>query len=494
MWKTRFVAGESAMFAIVIGWWIANGSYALPMITVGVGLGACLVALLGLSFDTIVLGGLLVGYIAGNRGFAQISLMPGLPLLPAESGLALCILWLIVRSAHTKEVPLRRNALNIAVLLWLVIGGARIIPDIRARGVMAVRDFAMIYYALFFFVAQDVCANPRARQFLGRCLLIATLALLPLSELFRRFPDFFLNRLTIGGTPIIYFKGDLVATFIAAGALLTFERYRQSHRVVWLLLVLLGMLAVLASESRAALVGLGVATMWLVLGGRRKMLWLQLGSLALVGLGMMGGFVTGHFTSRDTAAYRVYERVLSIADVGGQRVYDSAEVEFKGDNNRFRLVWWRAVIEETVDGDPWLGLGFGYDLAAEFLHRYYPDNSEDFSTRSPHSILITAFGRMGVIGLLTLLAIVASLARETHRALLRATSQEDPVTYWLVGWVIFISACFGVVLEGPMGAVVFWTVLGMASAASAPAAATEETAPALVENGIHEGATALVPS
>jgi CHASE3 domain sensor protein len=33
--------------------------------------------------------------------------------------------------------------------------------------------------------------------------------------------------------------------------------------------------------------------------------------------------------------------------------------------------------------------------------------------------------------------------------------------------VILVSACFGVVLEGPMGAVVFWTILGLASATSA---------------------------
>jgi hypothetical protein len=31
-------------------------------------------------------------------------------------------------------------------------------------------------------------------------------------------------------------------------------------------------------------------------------------------------------------------------------------------------------------------------------------------------------------------------------------------------WAIFGSACFGVVLEGPMGAIVFWTLLGVANA------------------------------
>jgi hypothetical protein len=29
--------------------------------------------------------------------------------------------------------------------------------------------------------------------------------------------------------------------------------------------------------------------------------------------------------------------------------------------------------------------------------------------------------------------------------------------------VVWTSACFGIVLEGPMGAVIFWTVLGLAN-------------------------------
>ena len=35
---------------------------------------------------------------------------------------------------------------------------------------------------------------------------------------------------------------------------------------------------------------------------------------------------------------------------------------------------------------------------------------------------------------------------------------------WCYVWAIFTSACFGVVLEGPMGAVVFWILLGAAAA------------------------------
>jgi hypothetical protein len=41
---------------------------------------------------------------------------------------------------------------------------------------------------------------------------------------------------------------------------------------------------------------------------------------------------------------------------------------------------------------------------------------------------------------------------------------------------MFVCACFGVVLEGPMGAVIFWTLLGMASGIEPDLAETLPTA------------------
>jgi hypothetical protein len=50
-----------------------------------------------------------------------------------------------------------------------------------------------------------------------------------------------------------------------------------------------------------------------------------------------------------------------------------------------------------------------------------------------------------------------------------------PLGWWSVAWVMLTSGCFGVVLEGPMGAVVFWTALGMANVTSAEVAEDAET-------------------
>ena len=76
-------------------------------------------------------------------------------------------------------------------------------------------------------------------------------------------------------------------------------------------------------------------------------------------------------------------------------------------------------------------------------------------------------GRMGLLGLAAWVAVSASLFALAWRTLRRG--DPDQMGLVSVALSVFLSACFGVVLEGPMGAVVFWTVLGLANArANAP--------------------------
>lgn len=144
----------------------------------------------------------------------------------------------------------------------------------------------------------------------------------------------------------------------------------------------------------------------------------------------------------------------------------------KSDNNRFRTMWWRAVASETLAQNPAFGLGFGYDLARGFLQEYSPDLTEEFTARSPHSILMSAFGRLGFAGLAVFAGFCGVLAVRTWRVMRDPAAAPLALGLWSSLWVILLSACFGVVLEGPMGAVVFWTLLGLANA---PSPAADET-------------------
>src|SRR5688500_1885605 len=71
---------------------------------------------------------------------------------------------------------------------------------------------------------------------------------------------------------------------------------------------------------------------------------------------------------------------------------------------------------------------------------------------------------MGIVGFLSFLALIIAITLRTWRALQNRRTAFDAGAWWCAGWVILVCACFGVVLEGPMGAVVFWTILGVANA------------------------------
>src|SRR4051812_49184376 len=96
IWRERLVAVIAALLAVWLAFDVAQGAIVLPLVVTAIGLAAILTRLTGISIDAIAISFLLLGYIIGNRGFAQLMPVPGVPLLPAEMGLAVasaCLLW-----------------------------------------------------------------------------------------------------------------------------------------------------------------------------------------------------------------------------------------------------------------------------------------------------------------------------------------------------------------------------------------------------------------
>ena len=340
----------------------------------------------------------------------------------------------------------------------------------RTYGFLALRDFAMVYYVLYFFAVQTLAEHAPSRHLMRGALLV-TFVLLPVTGLLANlFPDFFLNNLLVQGVPLIFYKGDLLATFLFTGFIVLLPADQFNWRDGWWrwLAALISLVFGLSLLSRASMVGLIIAIGWMVMAGR----WRPLRVLVAVCLaGLLAVNVYALLQKKDftqTQAYAIYESAASIADFSGTRSYQNDLSSNKGDNNRFRLVWWKNVAEETLTTSPVLGLGFGADLARGFLSEYYPTDDTEFTTRSPHNIFMTTLGRMGLLGATVLVAVFWVQARSTARTARTAReargnpARGDAVSLQAAVWVIMVSACFGVVLEGPMGAIPFWIMLGLA--------------------------------
>lgn len=464
LWKNRLIFACAALVAVVAGWQLADGGLAFPGLLVA---GLALLAVVRWRPEPLVAlvpGALIFGYLVGNRGFAQLSPSPSLPLLPGEVGLALSLVTLFVTGAFRHRPPVRIDLLGLLILAWIGVGAARLAPDVRQYGFLAVRDYAMVYYALFFFVGQEAARDPAGRRFILGAVLAGTALLLPLSLIYNANPEFFLGTLTVHGVPLIYYKGDLLGTFMAVGAVVFFVW--QSERPRWwaagLSLALIA--GTVSCTSRAAMLGLLAVTILLASGGRWRLARLEAaaGTLAIVLVALIA--YLGHQSWRSTPLHDVYDGVVSLVDVNGEHQYEGELTANKGDNNRFRSVWWRTVFEETMEGGPWLGLGFGHDLTAAFMRIYQPESDEDYFVRSPHNIFLTVFARQGLLGLSLFAGIAAGLVVRTWQTA-RRPDWSAAAWPWCGACVVLVSASLGVVLEGPMGAVVFWTLFGLGNGA-----------------------------
>ncbi len=413
--------------------------------------------------DAWLLAGALVGYVVGNRGFAQMQPSAGIPLLPAEAVLMVALPALVVRMALKRAAGLRRDFLNYALLAWVVLGAARLPLDLRRFGLIALRDFAMVYYAAFFFVAQAYGSQPPSARLLRGSLTFAFVLLLPVIVSIQIWPAFLVEHFTWRGIPVIFQKSDLVGTSLAAGSIWLWTRWEATGHRRWILASCVSLLMIGGMASpRAAMAALAVADVAWLLAGRWRIVAAQGAAVVLGSLLALGGAAAQGKDLRASAPYSALEHAVSIFDPSGSGTYLNGESGDPGGNNRFRLIWWGDVAAETMSEGPAFGLGFGSDLAAKFLADYNLIEDENFSARSPHSMLFSVLGRMGLVGLAAWLAASAAMARVVWRLTRRGSPDDRGLAG--VACVTWVSACFGIVLEGPMGALVFWTVLGLASA------------------------------
>jgi hypothetical protein len=336
----------------------------------------------------------------------------------------------------------------------------------------AVRDSATVDYAFFFLVAYRLGSMPRARRVLERCLVAAFL-ILPVVVLVSIFIPDKLMSIRLRGYPVIFHKYDLTTAYLSFASIYFFlAALDGKRRMIRLVLSVAYLCLMLMIVTRAAIFGFGCATLLLIAARQFRFLFVQ----ALMVLIAATTIATLQVTNTGGQSFLapLADKVESMTDFSGQgRSYRGEFGEVAADNNQFRLVWWRAVIDETVAKGPIFGLGFGYDLASNFVREYYGTYYRDFETRSPHSIWVTIFGRMGLIGLLVFIAFAFIFVRDAFRVALQVRAGRAPpiaLVHWCGAAILLGSSSFGVVLEGPMGAVVFWTLLGLAASTPVPQA------------------------
>jgi O-antigen ligase len=387
-----------------------------------------------------------------------------------EVSLIACAAIMFCRRAFTRQRLIPQTFLGRAVAAFVVIGALRTLYDLERgdfQSSIILRDAATVYYALFFFIGYYLGHHSKSRAVLDRAIVVGFILLIPAFVVSAFWPDALLH-ITLRGYPLILLKGDLAATFLGIGSFYLFlSRNNLRWKPLWIAgsLILFGLMVM--GLMRAAVVGFTLATILLLYASEWRLIRWQIGVGVFATIILL--FVQGaSSTSREeNLVYRVSDKLLTMTDPFGTKQYRLSSTSSSLNNTKFREEWWRAVWRETMDKGPITGLGFGYDLASRFLMSYDLPLERDFTTRSPHGIFVTILGRMGFVGLISFAAICIGIFVTAFRRASLVRQRKLPafeLRHWCAVLMILGAATFGVVLEGPMGGVLFWSLLGLACA------------------------------
>lgn len=406
----------------------------------------------------VLLPWLLLGYAVCGRAFAYLGITP---FYIGEAVLLAGFLTLISRGVSAGMFFLPQVQ---ALLLFLLWSAMQTLPYLGEYGLFALRDGVLWGYGLFALITASLLWMQPAllRMLLRRYQWFA-----------HYFPFFALVVLAV--TAIIP-KGDFeVADYaqmkpgdalVHLAAILAFAvtgMARMRPHIVWIAAFVLAFV-IAGSDGRGGLLAFIAGGAVLVgLQIHRPAIW-RLGAGLVVGLiccavllPQIGVF--GHFEQRrerNVSPMQIADNIIS--------VFSESDEDMLEGTKRMRLIWWQKIIDDAWFGpDALAGRGYGINLGIEdgFAPRM------DESVRHPHNAHMNILARSGMTGLFFWLAFNFVWAAGMFRGLLGARMQglsewEGLFTTLLVYQVAsLVNASFDVYLEGPMGGIWYWVMMGI---------------------------------
>ena len=414
-----------------------------------------------------LLGPLLLGYLLFDKAFAYIHI-PGTPVYVGEMVLVVGAIGALAATVYLR-LPVTTEpilALLAAFFLWGLI---RVLPGYHTYGILAVRDFALVYYCLFaFFTVAALARSPdmldRWIRQLGR-LVPLLLIWLPVSVLLAPLVG---KAPHVPGTAIsvlTHKAGNIaIAAFLVLGYLWLFrERHSARSRAVWSIIALATILLA-GTQNRGGLVGVtaGAAVGLLFI---RDRLSLIIRALAILTVGLsLAALLSLHVPAaggqgRTFSASQVVANVASIVGVGGSG--GALEGTVQGRDLLWSLLYHKQVNEGLLID----GFGFGVNLAY-LVGDTQVTNGPD-PLRSPHNSHLDVLSRMGLVGLSLWIALWLGWYRRLVTGCRRLARQglhvrrRVAVLCLMMTTAILVSSYFDPQLEGAQVAALLWTAFAV---------------------------------
>ena len=414
-----------------------------------------------------VLTFLLLGYAFGSKGFATIGFSP---IFIGEAMLSIGILTFLTipfsRKIKVNIKPFLHWEIGV-LFIFIIWQVAQTIPYIKLYQFDTLRDATEYGYAAFAILIMLLIPKKDVQSFFNLFSRLMPFMLLwyPILYFFARTASFPIH-FPGAGTPLVDTKGSDVGAHLAGmGALMLLQLGQQRHYrarwVSWLIWLLWGLCVVLiGSIQRGVLVAVAASVGIVVLFQPIRTRWDRPLLVVVVVTCLL--LITGLYSAKiNVGQYReisAEQLVANVASIFGQGDDTSGGLE---NTKEWRIRWWNTIIDYTFHGPYfWTGKGYGVNLADSDGFQV----NSDGSLRSPHNGHMTILARSGVPGFVLWVIFLAGVALRLLRNILN--SKRDPLKARYALWMLAYLVAFGIVastdvfLEGPMGGIWFWSLIG----------------------------------
>lgn len=399
-------------------------------------------------------GTLLVAFLVATGRWGSYISVPGQQIYVSDVLLAVTCLTVAVMGRHRIHRVVRTSSAvllpAVALLAWAIV---RFAAGGRAD-VDALRDVAPYAYV----VTALVVAFTRGQQSLRasyRVLYVALLLHLVLVTVSLRAPDLVQQApLLRGQVRVMELRPDFDASMVAvlAGLAMHSLLARRGHPL-WLRLIHLGLLpwcvlVVGDLATRAGLLALAAALLLAALASLRGGPVLSRRKLVAAGLVAAAGLA---FVAPQTSVY---------GRIAGDKSF--ADNDAGGTTNARRLAW-EMVLDHQDDSASrvLLGVGFGPNFLATSGAAPLFEGDTYTRVRAPHNYLLNTYARLGAVGLVLLVWLLLAVVVATVNVLRRHAGDPLLVGAALIAGCLFVTSQFGVILETPFGAIVFFWCCGL---------------------------------
>ena len=420
-----------------------------------------------LVFFSRLLGPLLAGYLLFDKAFAYVHL-PGTPLYIGEIVLVVGVFGSLAATGYLR-VAVREEPIMTLLAAFFLWGIIRFLPGVRAYGIFAVRDFALVYYCLFaFFIAAALAAAPDALERLVvqltrfvPWLLIWLPVGVVLAALIKHAPHVPFSSVSV----LNHNTGNAAITaLIALGALWLFPGGRGARsRAVWSTVALIT-IALAGTQNRGGLLGAAAgAIVGLAFIPNRR--WLIVRAVSVISIALALAVLLSvkiPATGGQGRTFSVSQLVSNVASIGG--AHETGNLA--GTVNGRQQLWTMIYQKQVADGLLVEGYGFGPNVAFLAGGLAAEGNLAD-PLRSPHNSHLDVLARMGLVGFSLWLAlwvgwywrVIARCRRLAQRGF--HARRQVAVLCLMITTSILVSSFFDPQLEGAQVAALLWTAFGV---------------------------------